>query len=78
MMTASESGPQALGFMTTRELLVHRRLAQRALRRCRTPDQATAMLARIEGELARRRDRRMARAATKVPELYPDWCKDAI
>ena len=78
MTPAPKSEPPALGFMTTRELLVHRRLAQRALRRRRTPDQATAMLARIEAELARRRDGRMARAAAKVPPLYPGWDKDAL
>ena len=78
MTTAPESEPPALRFMTTRELLVHRRLAQRALRRRRTPDQATAMLARIEAELARRRDGRMVRAAGKVPPLYPGWDKDAL
>ena len=78
MTTAPESEPPALGFMTTRELLVHRRLAQRALRRRRTPDQATAMLARIEAELARRLDGRMARATAKVPQLYAGWDKDAL
>ena len=78
MTTSSGEGGPALGFMTTRELLVHRRLAQRALRRGRTPDQATAMLARIEAELARRRDGRLARAAATVPPLYPGWDNDAL
>ena len=36
------------------------------------------MLARIEAELARRRDGRVARAAAKVPPLYPGWDKDAL
>ena len=78
MTTAPKREPPALNFMTTRELVVHRWLVKRALRRRRTPDQATAMLARIEAELARRRDGRMARAAAKAPPLYPGWDKDAL
>ena len=60
MTIPPDEGEGALGFMTTRELLVHRRLAQRALRRRRAPDRATAMT-RIEAELTRRRDVRSAR-----------------
>lgn len=78
MTIPPDEGEGALGFMTTRELLVHRRLAQRALRRRRAPDRATAMLTRIEAELTRRRDGRLARAAAKLPPLYPGWDNDAL
>ena len=49
----------ALGSFTYRELLVHRRLALRAAARGRP--NAAAMVARIEDELAMRRQRKLER-----------------
>ena len=51
----------ALGAFTFRELLNQKRLAERAIRRGRTPEDAKAMLAKIEEELEERRTQKLDR-----------------
>lgn len=60
-----------LDAFTFRELVRQRRLAERAIRRGRNPEEARALVERIEAELAARRARLMDRRAEGVPEL-PD------
>ena len=61
-----------LGAFTFRELARQRRLAERAIRRGRNPEEAHALLARIDDELARRRARLFARRAGDAPALPDD------
>lgn len=56
-----------LGAFTYRELLAHRRRAERALSRGRSPDAARDLLDRIDAELASRRTLKLDRE--EVPAL---------
>ncbi len=58
-----------LSAFTFRELLAQRRLAERAIRRGRAPESARALLARIDAELAERRERLFARRGALPPGL---------
>lgn len=59
-----------LGFLTYRELLSQRRIAQRALRQNRQITRTQSLIDRIENELERRRHDRFERAAADLPEIY--------
>ena len=59
-----------LGFLTYRELLSQRRIAQRALRQNRQITRTQSLIDRIENELERRRHDRFERAAAHLPVIY--------
>jgi len=63
--------PVNLPHLTGRELLSHRARLTRAIGRGRSDETGTALLARIEPELAARRALRLETAARDVPPLYP-------
>jgi len=58
-----------LQFLTSRELLSHRKLLLRALQRGRNTSNAEELVARINNELEKRRDQKMQRFSSDAPEI---------
>ncbi|HFB2048990.1 MAG TPA: hypothetical protein TECP_01359 [Hyphomicrobiaceae bacterium MAG_BT-2024] len=59
-----------LQFLTFRELLRHRALVLRAVRRGRNTDDTKKLIEKINSELERRRDLKMQRFSANTPKIY--------
>ena len=59
-------------YLSFRELLAQRKLAQKALKRSSNPEKVSQIIAKINKELDARREKKIRNASESIPKLYFD------